>query len=369
MIRASRPALSCVGVLLALGANSVHAQAAAAASAAGANEIKEIKNLLTDSAAGHVSAASLLGLPADAVTAVENTRGLVAAVKGTGTGGTAIGISLTPARTSITPMNLTTYDSGIFYRLLGNTALSYAQGSAKVGTVDVQRRAYAIETSVVFDPNFDPIIGYMRDKKPCKWEAPISQPGQTEVNWDASNKAYTECVDEKLRRISAKWNASRGSISFGSGTAQAPDRPSTRLGRTLAASLIYGFDHFGISSFKDSAALSLTYRRTIDAPILESLVTPTIKRTDTKLMALRFTFGGESFRGLIERSNASERDASATQRLFKHAYGADIRLGQGMWLALRQGKQKKINGTGEETVTLLDFSYSFADKFTLPKGP
>lgn len=341
---------------------------AGVATHAAAGEIKNIKDLLTDSAAGNVSAASLLGLSADAVTAVENNRGLVAAVKGLAKENSALGIAVTPARTSFTPMNLSSYASSPFYRLLGNTTLSYAQGSAKVDATDLRRRAVALETSLVFDPDFDPIIGYMRDAKRCVWEAPITPPTQpvSQEAFDAANKKYAECVEAKITVIQKKWNISRGSLSFGSGWVRAPDKPSTRLGKTVAASVVYGFDHFGTGMLRDNAALTLTYRRTQDAPVLKSLLTSEVQRKTSQLTALRFSGGTDKYRFLLERSTAKDHEVTASDRVFKFAAGANLKLSEGLWLAIRSGKQRKISGTGDESVTLLDLSYSLSEKAMLP---
>lgn len=347
-------------VFLMAGIGIIHSDSHAAEKA----EVENIGDLLTDSAAGHVSASSLLGLPSDAVSTVENARGFVAAIKGLGTPNTGMGISLSPARTSILPMSIDTYNKGVLYRLLGSATLSYAQGTAKVAQTDLQRRAYGIEVSAVLDDAFDPVIGYLKRADRCKWEPPDTQPGKGE-DVAGANKKYADCVEAKMKQIGAKWNVSRMSFSLGSGAIKTPEASSESLGRTLAASLTYGFDHFGIASLRDNAALVLTYRRTNDAPVLDSLLTNDIKRVSSKLAAVRFTYGSDSVRGLIEHSRSSDHEATADRRVFKYAFGADMRLAEGLWLAIRSGKQRKSTGTGDEAVTLLDLSYSFSGKSTL----
>src|SRR5262245_17306348 len=106
-------------------------------------------DLLTDHAPGSISASNMLGIDGDSVTNVENVRDVVVAVKGlTSNGSNAIfGLSITPARTSLSPMDLSTYASGALWRLLGSTTFGYAQGDATIEGKDFERRAMSIETS------------------------------------------------------------------------------------------------------------------------------------------------------------------------------------------------------------------------------
>lgn len=329
-----------------------HAQDGKAAS----NAIKDIKELLTDTAAGHVSAASMLGIGGDAVTAVENSRALVTAVKGLGTKGSQVALSFAPARSSFLPMSLPTYatEGHPGYRLLGNTTLSYAQGTAKIASVDMERRAFALETSVTLNRDDDPLIAV---HKTCTWAAPLTQPGVA-ADFTAANKAYGDCVANKEAELAKKWNISRFSISWGTGSVRPDGASSTRLGQTIAASLIYGFDHFGSQVLKEGGAVSLTVRRARDEPVLAELAKGKLVRKDSTLAAMRVSGGTPKVRGLFEVSNARSSDITATQGVYKHAFGLDLNVGEGAWLNVRTGKQRKTGGSGDETATLLNFSLS-----------
>ena len=323
-------------------------------------EITDIKDLLVDGASGHVSAASLLGLGSDAVTTVENPRGLVGVLKNLGSAGTTVGVAFAPARTSFVPMSLATYGKGVAWRLLGNTTFSYAQGSAKVGDKDVARRAFSIETSTVFSDADDPVLIALKDRPgspACRWQAPISPPG-TEPDFEPANTKYSKCIADRLKVLSKKWNVSQASFSIATGSAKPEGGTSFSLGRTMAAGLVYGFDHMGSAMLKDGAALSLTWRRSIDAPLLDSLASGTLQRKSSNLFAARLSGGSDTFRMLLEGSRLRETEVGATQRMFKHAIGFDLRLAEGMWLTLRSGKLRKNVGGGDETATLMDLSYS-----------
>lgn len=349
---------SLFGVVLFTFASSIYAQDGSVKK----DKITDISDLLTDSAAGHVSAASLLGISPDSVTVVENIRGFVAAVNGLGTMGNSAGFSVAPGRTSILPMSLSTYDSGFAYRLFGNTTFSYAQGSSKIGGTDMERRAIAVEASATFYAQDDPVL-VMKKKKDdgslrCKWEPDPVPPG-TEPDFSSANKKYVDCIEAEMKSISRKWNISRFSISYGTGEIRPDGGVNTRLGNTVAAGVVYGFD--GIAVLKDSAAVTLTFRSTAHDPVLESLDTTSINRKSSTLGALRISGGSSIFRGLAEVSNADTRDISVSQRIFRYAAGFDYRIAAGVWVGFRIGEQRKTNGSGDEVASLLNFSFS-------PKG-
>lgn len=341
-----------VPVLLIFGAAAAWAQAAASS-----NEIKNIKELLTDTAAGHVSAASMLGIGGDAVTTVENSRTLVAAFKGLGTAGSQVAVSFAPARSSFLPMSLSTYAANggkNWNRLLGNTTLSYAQGTSKVSTVDLARRAISVETSMILDPKEDPLIAVYEG---CKWSPGDVQPGTT-VDGSAGNAKYSKCIADKEAELAKKWNTSRFSLSWGTGSVAPDSGASTKLGQTIAASLVYGFDHVGSSVLKEGGALSITVRRVQDEPVLAEFVKGNIVRKSSTLAAMRLSGGSSKARLLFEVSNARDSDVTGTQTVFKRALGADLNMGEGSWLNLRTGKRNKASGAGVETATLLGFSFS-----------
>lgn len=318
-------------------------------------QIQDIKELLTDTAAGHISAAGMLGINGSAVQAVENTRTLLAAVQGLGTKGSQVAFAFAPARSSLIPMSLSTYASGSGYRLLGNTTLAYAQGTAKVADVEMERRAISIETSITINDRDDPLIAVYDS---CKWEAPIARPDVAEVDFTAANKAYTECIAKKEAELAKKWNISRFSLSIGTGTVRPDGFGSNRLGTTLAASLVYGFDHFGPTILKEGAALAVTYRRISNEPVLKELAKGNLVRKSSNLIAARISGGSSTVRFLGEVSNARDSDVTSSQMVYKQALGVDVRVAEGSWVTLRSGKQRKVSGDGSENVTLLNFSFS-----------
>lgn len=322
------------------------------------SEVKDISELLIDNAAGNVTAGSLLGISNDAVTTVENTRGIVAAARALGTSKSGVGISITPARTSLTPMSLSTYDKGIFYRLLGNLTIAYAQGSSQIESTNVERRAYSIETSYIVNRNDDPVLAVVDS---CKWKiegdiAPDSNSGQTLI--DAANKKYLGCVSSEQSRISKKWNATRFSVAIGSGVVKPENSNSTSLGRTLAGGIVYGFDHFDTSYLKDGMGLALTLRRTADEPIANTLISDPNNKKSSTLVAARISGGGDKFRGIVEFSNANKTDLTISQRVFKYAAGIDFKAYDGIWINFRVGKVRKEDGMGDETASLMNISFS-----------
>lgn len=85
---------------------------------------------LLDTASGPVSAAGILDLSGESVTPIENVRDVVMAVKGLGSSESkgTLALSITPARSALAPMNLSTYAKHWPARLLGSLTLSYASG-------------------------------------------------------------------------------------------------------------------------------------------------------------------------------------------------------------------------------------------------
>lgn len=370
------------GLGLQLIAAHAHAQASPAPSD---NSIKDIKEVLTDTAAGHVSASSIVGIAADAVAVVENPRSLVAALKGLGSSGSQVAIAITPARTSLLPMNLSTYaDGGVGARLLGNATISYAQGTAKTTGIDLERRAVSLETSITLNADQDPVIAV---GKSCKWVPGLAPPGgagavsepKTEpvgaaggttteqvgatsgATLDpvsAGNANYLQCVTKLQTALAKKWNVSRFSLSAGTAWIKSDTMSNTHAGHTVAASLIYGFDHLGMKLLSEGAALAVTVRHSNREPVLQDFAAGAVNRRSSTLAALRLSGGTEIWRGLAEISNARSSDTTATNDVFKHALGLDVRVAEGTWINLRLGKHRKSSGEGTETKSLMNLSFS-----------
>lgn len=349
--------------------------------------------LLTDHAPGSISASNMLGISGDTVTTVENVRDVVVSLKGLSSNGSngTLGISITPARTSISPMNLSTYASGAMWRLLGATTIGYAQGDATIEGMDFERRAMSIETSLFWREADDPVLAYafgIRDGiGPCgrifetvkpagpaaealKPAAPTGAgPGEdaprppkvvTGAEADEVKKRAAECKDTVIKAL--RWNRSQSFASLATGWIKPSDGSSGQqsLGRTAVIGLSYGFDGLGFLNLKDRAALAVSYRKTWDEPVLSSLVTGPVRDKDSSLLVGRLTGGSDRFRALLEGSNAKAGDGvTPSQRAFKAALGVDVKLPyEGLWISLRVGRQQTVTGDDTEVGSLLNISYS-----------
>jgi len=338
---------------------------------------------LTDSAAAPISASGILGISGESVTVIENVRSLGFAVSGLTSDATdeGFGLSITPARTSIVPMNLSSYAKSWVMRLIGSLTVSYAQGDATIADLDYQRTAYAVDTNSYFDQADDPIVAFANSQcvrtildettaqpltaPAAPAGAPV--PGEPEgaavpaVNTNAAEvAAITKRADACRTKVVAAlpWNRSQISLAYGEGRIKPKDgsRGEDSLGKTLAVGIVYGFDHF--AALKDNYALSLNYRQTDDEPVLDTLAQPLPVFKDSSLFVGRLSGGSDSHRLFLEMSNARSHGITASQRAFKQAVGLDLRIFEGTWLNVRIGKQRKIDGSDDETGTLVSLSYS-----------
>ena len=156
------------------GSTSTSTSTAAADGADLAEADEKWKDFLADWSAPPVSASGILGLSGEAVTTIDNKRNLTVALQGllSNDPANALGIAITPARTSLAPMDLANYASegaaGAFMRFLGNLTLSYAQGPITLEEVDYKRKAYAIDTNFFFDRRDDPAVAYALQYKEGK---------------------------------------------------------------------------------------------------------------------------------------------------------------------------------------------------------
>lgn len=336
---------------------------------------------LTDYAAAPISASGILGISGESVTVIENVRSFGFAVSGltSGTASEGVGLSITPARTSIVPMNLSSYSQSWVMRLLGSLTLSYAQGDATIADLDYQRTAYAVDTNSYFSGADDPILAFANSgcvREILKKAAPLTRPGPPAAppspgesdgavvpheNSDAAEVAAVKSSAEDCRKKSAaalRWNRSQISLAYGEGRIKPKDgsKGEDSLGKTLAVGVVYGFDHFG--ALKENYALSLNYRQTDDEPVLETLAQPQTVFKNSSLFVARLSGGSDSQRLFFEMSNARSHDITASQRAFKQALGLDLKIFEGTWLNVRIGKQRKVDGSDDETGTLVSLSYS-----------
>ena len=354
-----------------------------------------IEGLLVGFGQASVSAAGLAKVGGDAVTTVENVRDFAVAIKGdTPLSKKVFGVAITSARTSLAFPRLSLEDyagkklangkreNHWGNRLLGSLTFSYAQGESPIDAVDFQRRAVAVETSLYIDPNDDPVVAFANEDcmtRALQAAAPLpagaaaspatpprpTQPGAVvpkRRDASAALEAYQACVNEALAELDLRWNRSRVSASFGTGWIQRADSSGAQqgLGRTFAVGLVWGFD--GVSAMpqalRDNGALSLVVRRSRNEPVLKSLLSGPVSLNSSTLVATRFAAGSASFRALVEFSNAKSRDITTSQTTFRRAVGLDYRVAEGWWLNVRSGKQRKLDGSGDEVGSFLSVNYS-----------
>lgn len=354
--------------------------------------------LLTDHAPASVTASNMLSISGDSISTIENVRDVVVSLKGLSAndGKATLGISVTPARSSLSPMDLSTYASGVGWRFLGATTLGYAQGNTTIEGKEFEQRAMSIDTSLFWHDKDDPVLAFafgIRDAKegPCAKlfesieptskpattaePAPPSQPPRTGAQGEDAARVPTvvtgseadkvkkqagECRDTVIKAL--RWNRSQAFASLATGWIKPTDGSSTQesLGRTAVAGFTYGFDGIGFWGLKDRAALAVSFRRTWDEPVLSSLVTAPVQDKDSSLLVARLSGGSDRFRALVEGSNAkSQEGTTPSQRAFKLAVGIDVKLPyEGLWVSLRVGKQNTVAGDTTEVGSFLNISYS-----------
>jgi hypothetical protein len=389
------------------------ALAAAANAADTGNLVKEssgstipsnIDGLLVNNASGHVSAASLVGSEGLSMTVVENVRDFSLLFKGLDKGFQTFGVAITPARSQspFPKINLRDYaNGGLGMRMLGALTLGYAQGKTTETGKEWERRALSIESSAFLDANEDPVVAVA--KASACGRAALSTPADdndapslalaraaaaaqaaagagtppttapsaprqatpvSEEENKQSRAAFSACAAKVLKGLEAHWNRSRFSVSYASGWLRPVDRSFGQegLGRTFALGLVYGFDGLGSDMLRDNAAVTVTLRRSQREPVLKTLGTATPVFRDTTLAAVRLAGGSAGFRGLLEFSNAGKEDITTSRRTFTRALGLDYSiagLGLGdIWLGLRYGKQRRVTGSGDESGSFLNLSYS-----------
>lgn len=355
---------------------------------------EELSKVVVESVPGTVSAMSMLGIAVDQTTVVQNPRNLTIALKALD-GKNALGLSFTPARTSIMPLNISTYNDNIAARIWGNTTFSFAQGKATVNSKDFERRAFAVETSFFLYPHSDdPFVMYwddlaaaalkpdetknvcliMRENKPngepgkaANVPAPAPgaatvtlSPGETtEMQVDPEVKKASDPYAEKCRANAltrARWNATRAWISWAAGQYRPADGgDSHSLGKTFVAGLTWGF---GSANAKTAAALTISGKRTIDSPIQKTMGDAAPKFASNTLALFRIAVGSPTWRVVAEGSNVTNSEPTASDRTYKRALGFDVNIHKNWWLIFRGGRQRKIDNSGDETGSSFNFSYS-----------
>ncbi|MDW2170140.1 hypothetical protein R7Z48_11945 [Vibrio sp. 1567] len=355
---------------------------------AGGNEWKW-QDFQVDTSPGSITAMSLLGISGDSTFNIENVKDIKIAFEGVTTtdSGMGYGIAFTPARSSLFPMDLHTYASGWFYRLVGNTSIGYAEGEADIENSKFDRRAISVKTSMFLNSNDDPIIAIARaievnsehSKGVCNLSlggkvgtTSGSLPDTTDINSnskdDSKNKETAELirVREEFKKCresvlkAMRWNRSQLTLAYATGWVEESngDTSQESLGHSAGVNVLYGFDHFNSSTLKDNFAISLTYQSLFDEPVLETLGTTRVEFKDNDLFTGEIIGGTDKFRVLLQGSTTSSNDVTASQRTFKYAGGFDYKVYADTWLHLRVGKQRTFDGDDDEVSSLLKISYS-----------
>ena len=355
----------------------------------------ELSEVQVDTAPGSISASALLSLGGDTVADVHNPRDLAVFVQAFDSS-KSFGISVTPARTALMPISLSTYTEegpwAIPRRLLASTTLGYAQATATIESKDYLQRAWSIETSAFLDRRDDPLLAYTdrlkaarldgADENSCVF-APAARPAAPAApatpasaatdgtGSDPARRPRTLDADSptaialdqraaKCRALVAagmRWNTSRIWLSYASGNYRGTPSgsPSHSLGRTIVAGLSWGI---GRGTADSGAQLTLGLRRSMDEPVLSTYGAAAPTRKDHTLGTVRAVYGKTKLRALIEASNIHDEAPGASERTFRRALGLDARLREGMWLNFRVGKQRRIDNSGDETGASLILNFS-----------
>jgi hypothetical protein len=342
-----------------------------------------------DTAPGTVSAMALLGVSGDQLAVIENPRDLTVLLKSLD-GGNAMGFSITPARTSLLPLNVSTYNKHLWARAWAGTTFSYAQATPSVNDKNYHQRAVSIETSFFLDADRDdPLVVYwnklkaagpkLDDKDPClliptqRPEGPAA-PAAPAVPGAASapagpvvpalapaelaaefDKRAGLCRDQVVKSV--RWNASRVWASWATGSYKGTTSGSNShgLGRTVVLGGTWGI---GDATTPVASAITVAVKHVAGEPVLSTFDADVPTRKSTNLSTLRGALGSTKLRALLEASNYRDGDPSASERVYKRAVGIDFRLAKGMWLNFRAGKQRRIDNKGDETGSSLSLSYS-----------
>ena len=327
-----------------------------------------LSSYLVDVGSGSVSAAGLVGVSGSAITNLQSSQDLILAVApfSSDSSRSGYGLAITPARTSILPMSGATYVGNPLIRIVGAATLSYGENTSTLSGSSYRRIAASLDTTYYLDREDDPIfIGYgaftsdrcrKAREEPQKRAIDAAEKRDTDTfnkEMEETTAADRKCVNDTLKSR-ARWNAGKLSLAYGAGWIRPDSAAGTQLslGRTLAASGMFGVG-------RDSAA-NVTLRRTVSEVDLTTLTgTPVFK--DSGLAAIRFTNGsagdGDLF-WLAEASSASSTTVTVSNNAFKYAVGIDKRIYQGVWLEFRLGRNRTLEGTSNQTASLLALKWA-----------
>ena len=330
----------------------------------------DLASVVVDTAPGTVSAMSLLGVTADQTSVIENPKGLTLAVKGFDKK-SSLGFSITPARTSFTPLDIKDYNESLRSRIWGSTTFSYAQGSSESSGQTYDRRAISIETSFFLEADKDdPLVMYWNAIETASegdqcWLIPnatkpdsnTSSDGEPVEDTAANGKISAQakkCREEISKK--ARWNASKAWISFAGGHYQHESGGDTQsLGNTAVVGGTWGF---GETSSSTSAALTAAVKLINDAPTIDSFGNANPTMQSSTLVTMRLAVGSEALRLILEGSDVGDKAPTAPSRVFKSALGIDANISENIWLNFRLGKQRRIDNSGDEYGSSVSLNFS-----------
>lgn len=328
-----------------------------------------LNRYLVNITAGQVTAASLLGLDKSAVTTVQTSQDLVAAINpfSDDEQKSGFGIAITPARTTLLPMSGNTYAGGWPARLAGSLTFSYAQNRASIGGVDFKRQAASVDTLLYLRKEEDPIMIGSAAFAACARAGraanaaeidrialdPNLRQEERDLLLEAQTRKLSEalgpCIDAALGK--AKWNSSRVALSYGQGRIKPAAGRELDDGKYLTVNALFQAGERG--------AWNLSLRRSTDVLETANLDPAAPRYASASLAALRYTYGdlaGTDFRALAEVSNANAGTANAAKDVFIYALGLDKNLAKGIWLSFRLGRNHTLDGARQETTGLLNLS-------------
>lgn len=335
-----------------------------------AQDNKNISDFLVEISSGNVSAGSIAGASKTSITKIETSQDLVMAIQPFTSGDqkSGFGLSITPARTTLTPMSIESYSSNPLMRALGSTTISYAQNTSTISSSSYKKSAISLDFSYYFDKNDDPILIANKGFTTCKSENltkledaknelvrkyPTNSP-----DFDKEFAKITEqmsgelkaCIDSRLK--SAKWNSNRIDFSVGSGWIK-PENGSgttTLLGTSLTTNAQF---YAGVQS-----AVTVSIRGSRNALDLGTL-NSTRSTSNSTLIAARYTYGSTNngnTKILAEISSARNASQAANKDNFIYALGVDQKVFSGGWIEFRIGKNKSIENGNLQTTALLSLN-------------
>lgn len=343
----------------------------AAADAKSPAETDPISDYLTDITGGAVSAANLVGVEKSAITQIQTSQDLVAAIQPFAADGQrpGFGFAVTPARTRFLPVSGRSYYDEPVVRVLSNITLSYAQITTEINQQNYTRRGYSIDTYYYLDPNKDPVVVDSVVWKRCtdKTKAeniaaledfnkahppgkPLDEKAQEELtSLTRTRDAGLRACQDAATDSKTLWNASRLSLSFGQGRiARDSTGDAFSLGKSVTLNCMFGVGTKG--------AINASLRRTTHALDTDSLSKADVSYKSSRLAAVRLTYGdqeGTPLRAIAEVSHSSSTAGSDYTDVFKYAVGVDKKLFKGAWLEFRLGRNQSSENGKEQTSALM----------------